>query len=161
MDFRDKIIPFASVAAWRAQMRTAGKQLVVTNGCFDILHAGHVTYLAAARALGDALLVGLNSDASVRVLKGAGRPVNSEPDRATVLAALAAVDGVCLFEEVDALRLLAEVKPDIYAKGGDYTLDTINQPERRLIESAGGKVVILPGVPGRSTSNVLAKLGKG
>jgi bifunctional ADP-heptose synthase (sugar kinase/adenylyltransferase) len=87
--------------------------------------------------------------------------VNSEPDRATVLAALAAVDGVCLFEEVDALRLLAEVKPDIYVKGGDYTLDTINQPERRLIESAGGKVVILPGVPGRSTSNVLAKLGKG
>jgi len=145
MDFRDKIIPFANVAAWRGQLRSAGKKLVVTNGCFDILHA----------------LVGLNSDASVRALKGAGRPVNSESDRATVLAALAAVDGVCLFEEVDALRLLAEVKPDIYAKGGDYTLDTINQPERRLIEAAGGKVVILPGVPGRSTSNVLAKIAKG
>ena len=161
MDFRDKVIPFAGIAAWRTQLREQGKRLVVTNGCFDILHAGHVTYLAAARALGDALLVGLNSDASVRALKGAGRPVNPEQDRATVLAALAAVDGVCLFEEVDALRLLTEVKPDIYAKGGDYTIDTINQPERRLIEGNGGKVVILPGVPGRSTSNVIAKLAKG
>jgi D-glycero-beta-D-manno-heptose 1-phosphate adenylyltransferase len=160
MDFRGKIIPFDGVAAWRERVRAAGKQLVVTNGCFDILHAGHVTYLAAARALGDVLLVGLNSDASVRQLKGAGRPVNSEQDRATVLAALAAVDGVCVFEEVDALHFLAEVKPDIYAKGGDYTLDTINQPERRLIEAAGGKVVILPGVPGRSTSNVLAKAAR-
>ena len=109
----------------------------------------------------DALLVGLNSDASVRALKGAGRPVNAEADRATVLAALAAVDGVCIFEEVDALRFLSEVQPDIYAKGGDYTIDTINQPERRLIEGAGGKVVILPGVPGRSTTNVLAKIAKG
>ena len=161
MDFRDKIIPFAHVAAWRAQVRAAGKRLVVTNGCFDILHAGHVTYLAAARGLGDALLVGLNSDASVRALKGAGRPVNAEADRAIVLAALAAVDGVCIFEEVDALRFLSEVQPDIYAKGGDYTIDTINQPERRLIEGAGGKVVILPGVPGRSTTNVLAKIAKG
>ena len=162
MDFRDKIIPFAHVAAWRAQMRAAGKKLVVTNGCFDILHAGHVTYLAAARGLGDALLVGLNSDASVRALKkGPSRPVNPEGDRATVLAALAAVDGVCIFEEVDALRFLSEVQPDIYAKGGDYTIDTINQPERRLIEGAGGKVVILPGVPGRSTTNVLAKIAKG
>jgi bifunctional ADP-heptose synthase (sugar kinase/adenylyltransferase) len=87
--------------------------------------------------------------------------VNPEQDRATVLAALAAVDGVCLFEEVDALRLLAEVKPDIYAKGGDYTIDTINQPERQMVEGAGGKVVILPGVPGRSTTNVLAKIAKG
>ena len=143
-------------------MRAAGKKLVVTNGCFDILHAGHVTYLAAARGLGDALLVGLNSDASVRALKkGPSRPVNPEGDRATVLAALAAVDGVCIFEEVDALRFLSEVQPDIYAKGGDYTIDTINQPERRLIEGAGGKVVILPGVPGRSTTNVLAKIAKG
>ena len=90
MDFRDKITPFARIAAWRERLRVAGKRLVVTNGCFDILHAGHVTYLAAARALGDALLIGLNSDASVRALKGAGRPVNSEHDRATVLAALAA-----------------------------------------------------------------------
>ena len=161
MDLRDKIIPFDRVATWREAMRTQGKRLVVTNGCFDILHAGHVTYLAAARALGDALLVGLNSDASVRALKGAGRPVNPEQDRATVLAARAAVDGVSLFEEMDALRLLAEVKPDIYAKGGDYTIDTINQPERRLVEGAGGKVVILPGVPGRSTTNVLAKIAKG
>lgn len=161
MDLRDKIIPFDRVATWRETMRTQGRRLVVTNGCFDILHAGHVTYLAAARALGDALLVGLNSDASVRALKGPGRPVNPEQDRATVLAALAAVDGVCLFEEVDALRLLAEVKPDIYAKGGDYTIATINQPERRLVEGFGGKVVILPGVPGRSTTNVLAKIAKG
>ena len=160
MDLRDKIIPFDRVATWRETMRTQGRRLVVTNGCFDILHAGHVTYLAAARALGDALLVGLNSDASVRALKGPGRPVNPEQDRATVLAALAAVDGVCLFEEVDALRLLAEVKPDIYAKGGDYTIDTINQPERRLVEGFGGKVVILPGVPGRSKRSEERRVGK-
>ena len=156
MDFRDKIIPFTHLAAWRAQVRAAGKRLVVTNGCFDILHAGHVTYLAAARGLGDALLVGLNSDASVRALKGAGRPVNAEHDRATVLAALAAVDGVCVFAEVDALRFLGEVQPDIYAKGGDYTDATL--PEAGLVRALGGEVRFLPYLEGVSITGLIAQI---
>ena len=159
MSFRDKILTFDDLPAWREHLRAAGKRLVVTNGCFDILHVGHVTYLEAARRQGDVLLVGLNSDASVRAIKGAGRPVNSERDRAVVLAALEAVDGVCVFSESDARRLLTVAQPDIYAKGGDYTLETINQAERRLVEGSGGRVVVLGGVPGHSTTGVLRKLG--
>jgi rfaE bifunctional protein nucleotidyltransferase chain/domain len=159
VSLRDKILTLESLPAWRERLRVAGKRLVVTNGCFDLLHVGHVTYLDAARQEGDALLVGLNSDASVRALKGEGRPVNAERDRATVLAALAAVDAVCVFAEPDARRLLTAAQPDIYAKGGDYTTDTINQAERRLVERLGGRVVVLGGVPGYSTSALLRKLG--
>jgi rfaE bifunctional protein nucleotidyltransferase chain/domain len=158
MNFAEKVLPSEKLAAWRASMRASGRRLVVTNGCFDLLHRGHVTYLEAARNLGDALLVGINSDASVRELKGPNRPVNPEADRAAVLAALQSVDGVCVFFERDALRFLAAVAPDIYAKGGDYTLDTINQDERRLVEQLGGKVVVLGAVPGKSTSALLEKL---
>jgi len=161
VSFRDKILTFERLPAWRERLRAGGKRLVVTNGCFDILHVGHITYLDAARQQGDALLVGLNSDASVRGIKGAGRPVNSEQDRATVLAALEAVDAVCVFSEPDAQRLLTAAQPDIYAKGGDYTIDTINQAERRLVEGLGGRVVVLGGVSGYSTTAVLRKLGAG
>ena len=160
MNCREKILSTEALTAWREQLQASGKKLVVTNGCFDLLHAGHVTYLEAARNLGDALLVGLNGDASVRQLKGEGRPINSEADRALVLAALASVDAVCVFQELDALHFLALVKPDIYAKGGDYTIDTINQPERRLVESLGGRVVVLAGVPNISTSTLLQKIQK-
>ncbi|HEV2392497.1 MAG TPA: D-glycero-beta-D-manno-heptose 1-phosphate adenylyltransferase [Verrucomicrobiae bacterium] len=141
-------------------MRARGKRLVVTNGCFDLLHLGHVTYLEDARKLGDALLVGLNGDASVRTLKGPGRPVNPEADRAAVVAALASVDGVFIFQEQTATAFLKQAQPDIYVKGGDYTLETINQDERRLVEAGGGKVVILPVVPGRSTTRLLETLAK-
>jgi len=158
MNSAEKILPLDRLAAWRNALRASGKKLVTTNGCFDLLHRGHVTYLEAARNLGDALLVGINSDASVRELKGPNRPVNSESDRAAVLAALQSVDGVCVFNERDALRFLSAVAPDIYAKGGDYTIDTINQDERRLVEQLGGKVVVLGGVPGKSTSALLEKL---
>jgi len=158
MNSAEKIIPWEQLPAWRAKFRSTGRRLVVTNGCFDILHRGHVTYLEAARREGDALLIGLNADASVRELKGANRPVNSEGDRAAVVAALACVDGVCVFRERTALRFLETVKPDIYAKGGDYTLDTINQEERRLVEQMGGKVVVLPGAPGASTTALLEKI---
>src|SRR5512139_4063214 len=103
-------------------MRARGKRLVVTNGCFDVLHLGHVTYLETARSQGDALLVGVNSDEAVRQLKGPGRPVTPETDRAAVLAALESVDGVCIFAESTATRFLAAAQPDIYVKGGDYTL---------------------------------------
>jgi len=160
MNFREKIIPWAELPAWRATVRARGRSLVVTNGCFDLLHLGHVTYLEAARNQGDALLVGLNSDASVRALKGPGRPLNPQADRAAVLAALQSVDGVCIFEESTATRFLATAQPDIYVKGGDYTLDTLNQEERRAVETSDGRIVILPVVPGRSTTELLQRMAE-
>ena len=160
MNVADKVIPWEELPAWRAGLRAAGRKLVATNGCFDLLHRGHVAYLQSARQQGDALLVGLNADASVRNLKGRGRPINSEEDRAFVLAALACVDGVCIFREPTAMKFLEMVRPDVYAKGGDFTIDTINQDERRLVEKQGGKVVVLPGVAGQSTTALLEKIAK-
>ncbi|MBE0545936.1 MAG: D-glycero-beta-D-manno-heptose 1-phosphate adenylyltransferase [Verrucomicrobia bacterium] len=160
MNFREKIVPWEQLPEWRADLRSHGLTLVVTNGCFDLLHPGHVTYLEAARNLGAALLVGLNSDESVRQLKGNDRPVNAEDDRAVVLAALASVDGVCVFREKTAARFLAVAQPDIYVKGGDYTVDTMNQEERQLVEQGGGKVVVLPVVPGKSTTALLQKIAR-
>ena len=160
MNFRSKIIGWDQLPAWRNAFRATGKKLVVTNGCFDILHLGHVTYLETARNFGDALLVGVNSDAAVRGLKGGGRPVNSEDDRAAVLAALASVDGTCLFTDVRATKFLAAAQPDIYVKGGDYTLETLNQEERRAVEDAGGKIVLVPFVPGKSTTGLLEKISE-
>lgn len=141
-------------------MRASGKKLVVTNGCFDLLHLGHVTYLESARNQGDALLVGLNGDDSVRQLKGDSRPLNSETDRAAVVAALQSVDGVCIFAEKTALRFLTAARPDVYVKGGDYTLATINQDERQAVEQGGGSIVILPFVPGKSTTALLEKIAR-
>jgi len=146
------------LAEWRRGLRATGRKLVVTNGCFDLLHVGHVTYLEAARELGDILLVGLNGDGSVRALKGEGRPVNEQNDRAAVVAALEAVGGVCVFQEVTAMRFLSIAEPDIYAKGGDYTIETINQEERRLVEGLGGRVALLAGVPGKSTTALVSRL---
>ena len=160
MNFRDKIIAWDQLPEWRKAFRATGKKLVVTNGCFDILHLGHVTYLESARNLGDALLIGVNGDDAARQLKGKGRPVNSEADRAAVLAALASVDGVCIFADKTATKFLSAAWPDIYVKGGDYTLDTLNQEERRVIESAGGKIVIFPLVPGKSTTALLEKISR-
>lgn len=161
MNFRSKLLSLEELAGWRAARRAAGARVVATNGCFDLLHLGHVTYLEAARALGDALLVGVNGDASVRALKGAGRPLNSERDRALVLAALASVDAVYVFPELTALAFLDRVRPDIYAKGGDYSVDTINQEERRFVEGYGGRVVVLGGVPGKSTTQLAHRLAAG
>jgi len=160
VNFRDKIIAWEELPAWRAALRGSGKKLVVTNGCFDLLHLGHVTYLETARNHGDALLIGVNGDAAVRQLKGDSRPVNSEPDRAAVLAALASVDGVCIFAEKTATRFLAAAQPDVYVKGGDYTLETLNQDERQAVESAGGRIVIIPFVPGKSTTALLEKISR-
>lgn len=131
---------------------------MVTNGCFDLLHLGHVTYLEKARNLGDLLLVGVNSDAAVRGLKGEGRPVNDENDRAAVLAALESVDAICIFPDVRATQFLAAAQPDIYVKGGDYTLETLDQTERRVVEQGGGKIELIPFVPGKSTTRILQKL---
>ena len=160
VNFRSKIIAWEKLPEWRVSIRASGRKLVVTNGCFDILHLGHVTYLENARNYGDVLLIGVNSDAAVRGLKGAGRPVNSETDRASVLAALQSVDGVCIFTDPAATKFLAAAQPDIYVKGGDYTLDTLNQDERRAVEAAGGKIVLVPFVPGKSTTGLLEKISK-
>ena len=131
--------------------------LVFTNGCFDLLHRGHVESLFAARALGDVLVVGLNTDASVRRLKGEGRPVTQQDDRAFVLAGLGCVDVVTLFDEDTPGELIAALLPDILVKGGDYTRDTV--VGRAEVEAAGGRVEILPLVPGRSTTAILERAG--
>jgi rfaE bifunctional protein nucleotidyltransferase chain/domain len=157
--FERKILTAQTLPDWREALRREGRKLVATNGCFDILHLGHATYLEQARQLGDALLVGLTSDANVRALKGPNRPVNCEYDRAAVLAALESVSGVYIFPERDARHFLELVRPDIYAKGGDYTIETINQDERRLLEKMGVRIALLGNVPGKSTTAIIARGG--
>lgn len=134
-------------------LRGAHKRIVFTNGVFDILHAGHTTYLDAARALGDVLIVGLNSDVSVKRLKGPERPINTESDRATVLEALRSVDYVVFFEQDTPLELITMIVPDVLVKGGDYTRQTIIGAD--VVEQHGGRVVTIPLVEGRSTTNVI------
>jgi len=136
--------------------RPRRERLVFTNGCFDILHRGHVNYLYQARALGDRLVVGLNSDASVRQLKGEGRPVVGEDDRAYVLAGLACVDAVTLFDEDTPASLIARLLPDVLVKGGDYQPDAV--VGRDAVEAAGGRLVIIPFVTGRSTTGILQRI---
>jgi rfaE bifunctional protein nucleotidyltransferase chain/domain len=160
VNFRNKLLSWDDLPAWRAAYRATGRKLVVTNGCFDLLHLGHVTYLESARQEGDALFIGVNGDEGVRQLKGDGRPVNSETDRALLLAALESVQAVCIFADKTATRFLERAQPDIYVKGGDYTLATLNQDERRVVEAAGGRIVIIPFVPGKSTTGTLAKIAK-
>jgi D-glycero-beta-D-manno-heptose 1-phosphate adenylyltransferase len=155
---QSKIISWENLAAWRAAQKASGIRVVVTNGCFDLLHIGHVTYLDAAHNQGDVLLVGVNSDASVRALKGPGRPLNPENERAMVLAALECVNAVCVFPEPRAVRFLSLAQPDVYVKGGDYTVDTLNVEERRIVEMHGGKIVLLPLVPGKSSTALLEKI---
>ena len=140
----------------REQYRREHKTVVFTNGCFDILHAGHVRYLAAARDCGDILVVGLNSDASVHKLKGPGRPVNPAADRAEVLSALRSVDHVVIFDEDTAEELVRLLQPDVYVKGGDYSLDRL--PESTIVAAYGGRTVLVPLVEGRSTTNVIRHL---
>ena len=136
----------------------AGKKLVFTNGVFDVLHAGHVQYLAQARALGELLIVGMNTDASVKRLgKGDNRPIHSLEDRAAVLSALRCVDAVVSFDENTPEELIALLKPEIHVKGGDYRIEDL--PEASIVQSYGGRVVILPTLEGRSTSGILKKLG--
>jgi len=152
------LIPDEHIEAYAAALRAAGARVVFTNGCFDILHAGHVRYLAAARALGDVLILGLNSDASVRRLKGEMRPVNTAEDRAEVVGALESVDYVVIFGEDTAENLIAKVRPAVYAKGGDYTRETL--PEARIVESYGGEVAFIPLVAGKSTTGIIERAGR-
>jgi len=157
MNARDKIISIDNLARWRANVRANNKRLVVTNGCFDLLHLGHVSYLETARNLGDMLLIGMNSDTSVRKLKGKGRPVNTQTDRAAVLAALTSVDAVCIFNETTATEFLELAKPTIYVKGGDYTLDQIPKGDCAVVKRYNGEIKIVPLVPNKSTTSLLKK----
>ena len=150
------LINKANIANHCDILREAQKVIVFTNGCFDILHAGHVRYLTTAKSYGDVLIVGLNSDASVRRLKGKSRPVNPQSDRAEVLAALRAVDDVVIFDEQTAESLVELIRPDIYVKGGDY--DMSNLPEAKIVESYGGHVEFVCLVEGRSTTNIINRL---
>ncbi|MFL6336867.1 MAG: D-glycero-beta-D-manno-heptose 1-phosphate adenylyltransferase [Pyrinomonadaceae bacterium] len=140
----------------RAELRAARRRLVFTNGCFDILHVGHVRYLAAARRLGDVLLVAVNSDRSVRALKGRGRPLVNEAERAELLAALSSVDLVTVFDEDSPRSLISELLPDVLVKGGDYALDEIHGREE--VEAAGGRVLALPFVEGASTTGIIERV---
>ena len=145
------------LALVRDEFAAAGRKLVFTNGCFDLLHVGHVRYLQAARALGDALLVAVNGDASVRALKGPTRPINSESDRAEVLAALACVDFVTVFHTERVTELVRAIRPHVYAKGGDYTIESLDPGERGALEEVGTDIRILALVPGKSTTGIIEK----
>ena len=153
-----KIIDMNELAQRAMELRAAGKKLVATNGCFDLLHVGHVRYLQAARRLGDVLVVGLNGDRSVRELKGNGRPVNNEGDRAETLAALECIDFVTTFPETRATRFILAAQPAIYAKGGDYTSETLNADERTALQKVGAEIRIIPFEKGYSTSLLLEQL---
>jgi len=142
------------------QAKINGKKVVWTNGCYDILHAGHVIYLEKAKSLGDVLIVGLNSDASVQKNKGPLRPVVEENQRAKMISALSCVDYVVIFDDESPLKIIEELRPDIYVKGGDYTINTINQGERCLVESYGGEIALLPGIEGMSTTEMINRIIK-
>jgi D-glycero-beta-D-manno-heptose 1-phosphate adenylyltransferase len=157
---REKILDPDRLSALADSLRAQGRKLVLTNGCFDLLHAGHVRYLQAARALGDALAVALNGDDSVRKLKGAGRPLNTENDRAEVVAALACVDYAVIFPEMRVTNLIQKVRPSIYVKGGDYTPATLDPDERAALEKIGAEIRILPFEPGHSTSRLIERIKK-
>ena len=148
------LIDRKNISNLRGELR--GKKIVFTNGCFDILHVGHVRYLTAAKNFGDVLIVGLNTDESVKKLKGASRPINNQDDRAEVLLGLKAVDHVIFFGEDTAENLIAELQPDIYVKGGDYTLETL--PEAKIVQAYGGQIELVKLVAGKSTTKIIEKI---
>ncbi len=158
---KEKILGLTELAEESRRLRSAGKRLVVTNGCFDLLHVGHVRYLAAAREFGDALAVGLNGDGSVRALKGEGRPVNNERDRAEVVAALESVSYVAIFPQERATKFLEAAQPAVYVKGGDYTIATLNAEERCALENSGAIIEIIRFETGYSTTGLLEKMRDG
>ena len=155
-----KILTLDQLRAKSRRLRAEGKRVAATNGCFDILHVGHIRYLAAAQKLGDVLVVGLNGDDSVRQLKGANRPVNRERDRAEVLTALESVDYVTIFPEKRAANFLRATQPAVYAKGGDYTADTLDPEERAVLSEFGTRIEIIPFEEGYSTSELLTRIGR-
>ncbi len=155
---QNKIFTLNEAIVWRRQLRQEGRSLVVTNGCFDILHRGHAEYIHRSRLLGDALLILLNSDSSIRSLKGPERPIINEENRAYMLAALEAVDGVVLFSTPQCNELFIELTPDIYVKGGDYTVDTLEATERQALQQVGAQIEFIPFITGFSTTNIIDKI---
>jgi len=153
-----KIVELEELSDRCGKLRAAGKRIVATNGCFDLLHVGHVRYLQAARAFGDVLAVGLNGDRSVRELKGTGRPLRRENDRAEILAALQCVDLVTVFPQIRATQFLAAVRPAVSVKGGDYTPDTLNEEERSILNKTGAKIRLIPFEAGYSTSRLIEEI---
>lgn len=151
-----KKIQYHEIKNIAKQLKADGKTIVFTNGCFDILHAGHVRYLQAAKELGDCLILGLNSDQSVSAIKGPTRPINQQEDRAEVVSALSAVDYVVIFDEPTAESLVTVIQPTIYVKGGDYNVKDL--PEAAIVAQYGGETVLIPEVPGRSTTNMIKKM---
>lgn len=156
-----KIVELEELSDRCEKLRSAGKKIVATNGCFDLLHVGHVRYLQAARALGDLLVVGLNGDDSIHELKGAGRPITIQSDRAEILAALACVDLVTIFPEIRATKFLAAVRPAVYVKGGDYTPRTLAEEERAILNEFEAAIRLIPFETGYSTSGLIERICKG
>ena len=155
---KDKILSIEEMLVERERLRLQGARLVFTNGVFDLLHVGHVRYLAQARSLGDVLVVAINSDRTVRELKGPDRPIFDQSERAEILAALRQVDYVVVFDDVSPRTLIAQILPDVLVKGGDYQLDQIHGREE--VEAAGGKVISLPFVDGASTTTLIERMKK-
>jgi D-glycero-beta-D-manno-heptose 1-phosphate adenylyltransferase len=155
-----KVIDLMEVSDLCEKLRGSGKKLVATNGCFDLLHVGHVRYLQAARALGDFLAVGLNGDQSVRELKGSGRPITTQSDRAELLAALQCVDLVTVFPQIRATQFIVTIRPAIYVKGGDYSAETLDEEERAVLKEIGAEIRLVPFEAGYSTSGLIEQICK-
>ncbi|HEY0944931.1 MAG TPA: adenylyltransferase/cytidyltransferase family protein [Opitutaceae bacterium] len=153
-----KLLLLDAAVQRRAELRAAGKKLVLTNGVFDLLHTGHLYYLQQARALGDALFIALNSDASVKALKGPLRPVQNEEQRAYALAATWFVDGIVIFREPRLTPEIRALQPDVYCKAGDYTLEKLDPGERAALEAVGAQIKFLPFLPGFSTTQLIARI---
>ncbi|MBM4161057.1 MAG: D-glycero-beta-D-manno-heptose 1-phosphate adenylyltransferase [Ignavibacteria bacterium] len=153
------VVSRAELVEVRQKLRESGKRVIFTNGCFDLLHRGHIEYLTKARALGDVLIVGLNSDGSIQRLKGATRPIISEEDRSVIMAALSVVDYVCVFEEDTPYELIRSVVPDILVKGADWGVDEIVGKD--IVEAAGGSIHTIEFLPNRSTTNIIQKIVQG
>lgn len=153
-----KVVKREDIPVLLKQLRAENKTIVTTNGCFDILHVGHVRYLQKTKTFADVLVVCLNSDVSVKKIKGPDRPLNNENDRAEILCALSCVDYVVLFDESSPENLLCEIKPDVHTKGADYTIETL--PEAKAIMAAGGRIEFISFVEGKSTTSIIEKMRK-
>lgn len=157
-DIADGVLSLEEALHWREELRRSGRTLAVTNGCFDLLHRGHAVYLERARAEADALLVLVNSDASVRALKGPARPLQCQEDRAFLLCALKPVDRAVIFDSPRCDRELELLAPDVYVKGGDYTAETLDPGERKALEKAGSRLVFISFVPGHSSTGIIRRM---
>jgi rfaE bifunctional protein nucleotidyltransferase chain/domain len=153
-----KLKTLSELSRWSKRAQAQGRKIVATNGCFDLIHFGHVDYLQRARKLGDLLIVGLNSDRSVRALKGAPRPLMVQRHRAAVLAALACVDAIVIFPDKRATRFLRAARPSVYVKGGDYRPETLDRSERTVLEQMGTRIRLLPLIKGCSTTRLIRKI---